>query len=83
MPQLDIPPLPLGCELLWLTFQQLHQSRGSAGMGPAPISQQDLQAWQHNNGVQLTPWEADTLMALDAVALKSLSETPANDKSAP
>lgn len=44
-------------------------------MGPAPISWRDLSAWQDMRGVTLTPWEVDTLMAMDVEAMKTLSET--------
>jgi hypothetical protein len=73
-PELRIAPLPSGCKLLWDTFLELHNARGG-GMGPAPISWRDLHAWQEMRGVRLTPWEVDTVMAMDMEAMKTLNET--------
>lgn len=44
-------------------------------MGASAIGWQDVQAWQTVRGVSLTPWEIDTLMAIDVVAIKTLSES--------
>lgn len=66
--------LPRGCRLLWDTFIELHNARGG-GMGPASIGWRDLQAWQDMRGVKLTPWEIDTVMAMDLEAMKTLNET--------
>lgn len=69
-----MPPLPRGCDLLWSVFQQLHNARSSAGMGgPGAITWQDVVAWQQGNQVQLTPWEIDTVFALDPIALKAMT----------
>ena len=38
-------------------------------MGAAPIALADIVAWQTLMGVQLTPWEIETLLQLDAAAL--------------
>lgn len=73
VPELHPPPLPPGCQLVWDTFIELHNARGG-GMGPSPIAWRDVLAWQEVRGVQLTPWEVDTLMALDQVAMKTLNE---------
>jgi len=36
----------------------------SGGMGPAPLSHREIEAWQHNTGIELSPWEAKTLRRL-------------------
>ena len=71
--ELNIQDLPIGCRIVWDTFIELHNAR-SYGMGPSPIGWRDLQAWQEVTGVRLGPWEIDTIMALDIVAMKSLNE---------
>jgi hypothetical protein len=73
-PELHLQPLSSGCKQVWDTFIELHNARGG-GMGPAPISWRDLLAWQEIRGVTLTPWEVDTVMAMDSVAMKTLNET--------
>jgi hypothetical protein len=59
--------------VLWDVFLALHSQRGG-GLGPAPISCADVLAYQQLHGVELTPWEVDSLRALDSVALKAASE---------
>lgn len=77
-PELHLPVLPAGCKQLWDTFIELHNARGGTGMGgPLPIGWRDLQGWQDVRRVRLTPWEVDTLMAMDSVAVKTLSESKA------
>lgn len=73
VPDLHPEPLRPCCKALWDTFIELHNARGG-GMGPAPISWRDLRDWQEIRGVSLTPWEVDTLMAMDLEAMKVLNE---------
>lgn len=77
-PELQPPPLPGGCELLWTVFLQLHGARGG-GMGPAPISMSDLLAYQQLHGIELNPWELDVLHQLDQVALSAAAEQQKNE----
>ena len=74
VPELDLPPLPAGCLHIWHTFIDLHNARASGGMGPCAISWGDVVNWQKVRDFMLNPWEIDVIMALDAVALKSLSD---------
>jgi hypothetical protein len=55
---------PAGGLELWKAYAQIGRSR-PAGFGAAPISQQEIEAWQRNYGVRLTPWELDTLIEID------------------
>ena len=66
-PDLILPPIPSGLELIWDIFLQLHHMRGS-GMGPNAIGASDLLAYQRINGIELNPWELDCIYALDQVA---------------
>ena len=54
---------------------ELHNARSAGGMAAAAISWRDVLAWQEVRRVQLTPWEVDTLMAMDVEAMKFLNET--------
>ena len=65
--------MPAGCNLVWDTFIELSNKR-SSGMTAQPIGWRDLQAWQALRQVALTPWEIDTLMALDTAAMTSMRE---------
>lgn len=66
--ELDAPELPGGALALWEAFGELYAHRQQAGMGAAGITYADLAAWQQLAGVDLTPWEAETLMAMDIAA---------------
>jgi len=39
------------------------------GFGAAPLCLADLEAWARLTDTPLTPWELDTLIAIDAAAL--------------
>lgn len=62
---------------VWEAFAELSASR-PAGMGLSAVPHSELEAWQRLHGVRLTPWEIETLMAMDRAALTALSAaTPA------
>lgn len=76
---LQLPDLPRGCEQLWQIFQFLSAGR-SNGMAPGPIPPSEYLAWQQLNHIEFTPWELDTLKALDDVALKFMAaQNPSTD----
>jgi len=54
---------------VWSVFLDLNSRRGNHGMGGSSIALADIVAWQTLMGVQLTPWEIDTLLQLDSAAL--------------
>lgn len=72
--ELMLPEIPRGCVGLWNTFIELHNSRANTGMGPTGISFSDLLAWQQLTGVTLSPWELETILRIDQVAVASLSQ---------
>lgn len=43
-------------------------------MGASAIPQSEIRAWMDNHGVELTPWEIETLQALDQAALAAIAE---------
>lgn len=64
----SMEPLPPAVAALWDVFVVLSGTRGAgdgAGGGIAPITCAELQAWQALQRLELTPWEADTLLAMD------------------
>ena len=71
--ELNVPPVPPACELIWSVFLALHGSRAS-GMGPSAISPADMLAYQQMHGVELNPWELDCIAALDRVAVDAAIE---------
>lgn len=56
-------PLPAAVAYLWGWFRDL--ADGSAP--DTPISALEVEAWQRMTGVRLTPWEFDTLRAMDRI----------------
>lgn len=46
-----------------------------AGMGEAPISHAEIQAWQHNTGIALSAWEARTLRRLSVAYVDQLHKS--------
>lgn len=54
---------------LWRAFTQLSGARRT-GMGPSAITLVDIEAWCRLSGVRLSPWELDTLLAIDSAMLK-------------
>jgi hypothetical protein len=57
---------PEGFDRLWAWFTRLSWRRGR-GFGPMPITYADLDAFQRNEGIVLTPWQLHTLEHLDAI----------------
>lgn len=76
-PELEIPPIPIGTELILNTFEQLHVARPVGGFGISPIPISEIIAWQQAMNVRLTPWEVETIMQIDRTAIDELTE---NDK---
>lgn len=66
--------MPRGCDGLWDSFLLMHGGRGAGMAGPDPIGPAGLLAWQQLHDVQFTPWEIDTLLALDRVALRAAAQ---------
>lgn len=72
-----LPPLTAGEHIITHLFDAgpvLH-----TGMGPVPLSWSELATWQRVTGVELTPWEAQTLRRLSAeyIATQQAAEDPA------
>lgn len=64
---------PPQCAALWDAFVALNGARPS-GMGASAIPPSEIVAWQQLHGVRLTPWEVDTLRAMDQAALGVAAE---------
>lgn len=67
-PRLTEQP-PAGCAPLWGAFVDLVGARlqGMGGAGLVPPS--EVQAWQAGRNVRLSPWDLDTLAAMDRATL--------------
>jgi hypothetical protein len=59
---------------LWTAFCDLASER-LPGMAPAAIQGAQIESWQRLSGVVLTPWEVDTLRAMDRAALAVASKS--------
>ncbi len=57
---------------IWQIFNSLGRAPSMGGI--SPISQQEIQAWQHNHGIRLTPWELEVIQAFDRIAIDTSSK---------
>jgi hypothetical protein len=73
-PELEIPPAPVGSELILETFYQLHGARPAGGFGISAIPVSEIIAWQQAMNVRLTPWEIETILEIDKAAIHVLME---------
>ena len=64
----SMAPVPPAVAPLWEAFRTLSGTRAPTVEGLAPITCTEIEAWQRLAGVRLTPWEADTLLAVDRSA---------------
>ena len=70
-PRLTHQPPP-AASALWHAWLQLASSR-PPGMGdPVAVPLSEVCAWQHLNGIDLNPWELDTVIAMDRAAVAVL-----------
>lgn len=69
-PRLDAEPIPRCAAAVWGVFLELATSRRSA-MGAHALTLTDIDAYCRMTGVRLTAWELDTILQLDAVALRA------------
>lgn len=65
--------IPPAAQALWEAFCSLTTHR-RVGFGLSPLTFVDIEAWCRLNGVDLTPWELDTLLQLDAKTLQLAAE---------
>lgn len=63
-------PLPASVAYLWGWFRDLADGRAP----DTPISVLEVEGWQRMTGVRLTPWEFDTLRAMDRVWLGGVTQ---------
>lgn len=77
MEQSDAPEMPPAGLRIWRIFTDLNRTRGG-GMGPAPISYQEIDAWSRLRGEPVRPFELDILRALDMAWLEVAAEMQKN-----
>ncbi len=63
-------------QFIWIGFIELSNARGSSGMGGVcPITFTEIYCWQQLSGVELEPWEVNTLRRIDELWLKHTNVT--------
>ena len=67
--QLIGPPLPPDGAWLWGVFLDLDRWRGAGGMGMAPLTLHDLEAYERKYGITLDAGDCDVLKHLDVERL--------------
>lgn len=73
---------PLGVTALWECFTELAATR-PIGMAAGAIPHTEIEAWQRLHGVRLSPWEVDTLKAMDHAALAAMAASAPKPKNLP
>lgn len=73
-PSMITPEVPRCCMTIVAAFGQLSAAR-PAGMGMSAIPPTEIDAWQRLYGLRLTPWELDTLTAMDGAAMSVYVES--------
>ncbi|MGA1296975.1 MAG: phage tail assembly chaperone [Burkholderiaceae bacterium] len=71
--RLEAPPPARAVRGLWDAFLMLSASRRS-GMSPHPLTMVDIEAYCRMANIQLSNWELETLIALDAVAMAAAAK---------
>lgn len=72
-PRLSRRPPPAGLAV-WEVWCQLASSRPPSMGEPAAVPLSEIGAWQQLNGIRLTHWELDTLVAIDRAAVAALTD---------
>lgn len=72
-PRLEAEPLPAAVLALWEAFLILASTR-RAGMSAHPLTMVDIEAWCRMSNIRFTPWELETLIALDSVAMSAAAK---------
>lgn len=74
------PEVPFCAEHLWVTFNQLSNSR-TVGLGVNPITYSDIQAYCSLTKTTLKPYEVGLLIEMDHAFLSTKIEAKTNGKS--
>ena len=68
--------VPAAATALWEAFCELSDARPT-GLGPSAIPSLEIELWQRQSGVRLTPWEIDTIKAMDRASRAAMAEAAA------
>lgn len=72
VPDLAVPPLPPEAEYLMSAFANLSGQRQVGMSGAQRITVEAMHAWAVMYGRPWTPWEVETLCAMDAALLRGV-----------
>lgn len=73
-PRLEARPPPSAVMAVWETFLLLASTRRT-GMSAQPLTMVDIEAYCRMANIRLSPWEFETIIALDAVAMAAAAKT--------
>lgn len=79
-PRLVAQP-PAGTDQLWHAFCDLMSARPTGMAGDKPVPPSEVQAWCAARRVRLSPWDLDTLAAMDRTALATAQALASKAKS--
>lgn len=82
--KLQCPEFPEHLAHVWEWARDLHGRSGVGMTGLAPLSYQEIEAWQRLHGIALTSLEVDALIAVDAALMGAApSEDGASEPAEP
>lgn len=67
------PEIPPHATFMWEIFLEIHRGR-TYGMGANPLTWTDIRNWCILFGVDLTPWQVDTVKMIDMVWVRVVNE---------
>jgi hypothetical protein len=73
--QLHGPSIDETGQRVWNLYLQIQRWRGVGGMGAAPITLHDLDAFERRYGFSLTPFECDCIKSLDLAYLNTRADS--------
>lgn len=76
-PRLNVQWPRIGREI-WGVFTQLGRPPSMSGL--ARITQAEIQAWQQNQRVRLTPWELELITVFDGIAIDAANKQEARKR---
>jgi hypothetical protein len=77
------PPLPDALAYIWEWFSDLSPMRPNSGFGPLRVPPTEIKAWAGLRHIDLSPFEARALTALDAAWLEIFVAAQANRPTTP
>jgi hypothetical protein len=71
-----MPACPPALRYVWNWFNEIRPTINGNGFGPNMINHQDIAFWRLNMRRHPSPWDVETILAIDRLWLKAWLERP-------